>query len=114
MKKLMITVAVVATLGAVFAQGAAAPAPEATSQEKCAIEEKDVDTMMDEFIASKGWVEGLNTRPDGSKFFIAKGSGVIQAPRDSQSYIDSRVNAFNKAMLDAKKAMVEYLSFIFN
>ena len=109
MKKLMITVAAVATFGAVFAQDAAATAPEATSQEKCAIEEKDVDAMMDEFISSKGWVEGLNTKADGSKFFIAKGSGVIQAPKNSQAYIDSRVNAFNKAMLEAKKAMVEYL-----
>ena len=109
MKKLMITVAAVAAFGAVFAQDAVATAPEATSQEKCAIEEKDVDAMMDEFISSKGWVEGLNTKADGSKFFIAKGSGVIQAPKNSQAYIDSRVNAFNKAMLEAKKAMVEYL-----
>ena len=62
MKKLMITVAAVAAFGAVFAQDAAATAPEATSQEKCAIEEKDVDAMMDEFISSKGWAEGLNTK----------------------------------------------------
>lgn len=107
MKKLMIAFAAVAAFQMVSAQESAAP--EATSQDMCAIEEKDVDTMMDEFISSKGWVEGLNTKPDGSKFFIAKGSGVIQAPKNSQSYIDSRVNAFNKAMLDAKKAMVEYL-----
>ena len=109
MKKTLITLAAVAAFGSVFAQDAAAPAPEAVSQEKCAIEEKDVDAMMDEYISSKGWVEGLNTKADGSKFFIAKGSGVIQAPKNSQSYIDSRVNAFNKAMLEAKKAMVEYL-----
>ena len=70
---------------------------------------KDVDAMMDEFISARGWVEGMNTKADGSKFFIAKGSGVIQAPKNSQSYIDSRVNAFNKAMLEAKKAMVEFL-----
>ena len=106
--KRLIFAATLAAMGVVMAQEAAL-APEAQSQEKCAIEEKDVDTMMDEFIASKGWTEGLNTKADGSKFFIAKGSGVIQAPKDSQGYIDSRVNAFNKAMLDAKKAMVEYL-----
>ena len=109
MKRMMTTFAAVAAFGAAFAQNAVAPAPETTSQEKCAIEEKDVDAMMDEYISSKGWVEGLNTKADGSKFFIAKGSGVIQAPKNSQSYIDSRVNAFNKAMLEAKKAMVEYL-----
>ena len=106
--KRLILAATISVAGMVMAQDAA-PAPEAMSQEKCAIEEKDVDTMMDEFIASKGWTEGLNTRANGSKFFIAKGSGVIQAPRNSQAYIGSRVNAFNKAMLEAKKQMVEYL-----
>ena len=107
MKRLIFAVSL-AVVGVVMAQEAT-PAPEVQSQEKCAIEEKDVDTMMDEFIASRGWTEGLNTKADGSKFFIAKGSGVIQAPKDSQGYIDSRVNAFNKAMLEAKKQMVEYL-----
>jgi len=107
MKKMMVGVLCLAAVGPVFAQEAA-PAPEAVSQEKCEIEEKDVDTMMDEYIASKGWVEGLNDK-GGKKFFVAKGCGVIQAPRNSQKYVGSRVNAFNKAMLDAKKAMVEYL-----
>lgn len=107
MNKLIISAMCLATVGYAFAQEAA-PAPEATSQEQCEIEEKDVDAMMGEYISSKGWVEGLNTK-GGKKFFVAKGTGVIQAPRASQQYIDSRVNAFNKAMLEAKKAMVEYL-----
>ena len=99
--------AVMATLAPIMAQDSA-PAPEATAQETCEIAEKDVDTMMDEYIASKGWNEGLNEK-NGKKFFVAKGTGVIQAPRESASYIGSRVNAYNKAMLEAKKAMVEYL-----
>lgn len=107
MNRLMIGAICLVAVGRVFAQ-ATAPAPEATSQEQCAIEEKDVDAMMDEYIASKGWVEGLNEK-GGKRFFVAKGTGVIQAPRASQHYIDSRVNAYNKAMLEAKKAMVEYL-----
>ena len=37
------------------------------------------------------------------------GYGVIQAPLENRSYIDSRVNAYNKAMLDAKAKMAEYL-----
>ena len=106
MKKLMIAFAAVAAFGAVSAQDAAAP--EALSQQECEIEEKDVDAMMDEYIASKGWSEGPNEK-NGKRFFVAKGSGVIQAPRNSQQYIGSRVNAYNKAMLEAKKAMVEYL-----
>lgn len=107
MNKLILSAMCLSAVGIVCAQEAA-PAPEAISQETCAIEEKDVDTMMDEYIASKGWTEGLNEK-NGKKFFVAKGSGVIQAPRASQQYIDSRVNAYNKAMLEAKKAMVEYL-----
>lgn len=51
MKKLVFAAACVA-MGMVMAQESA-PAPEAMAQEKCAIEEKDVDTMMDEFISSK-------------------------------------------------------------
>lgn len=107
MKTIMMALAIAVAGYGVYAQEAS-PAPEAISQEKCEIEEKDVNTMMDEYISSRGWVEGLN-ESNGKKFFIAKASGLIQAPRNSQSYIGSRVNAFNKAMLDAKKAMVEYL-----
>ncbi len=107
MGKLWMMLAVMATLAPIMAQDSA-PAPEATAQETCEIAEKDVDTMMDEYIASKGWNEGLNEK-NGKKFFVAKGTGVIQAPRESASYIGSRVNAYNKAMLEAKKAMVEYL-----
>lgn len=107
MNKLIIGAMCLASAGYMFAQEAAS-APEATSQEQCEIEEKDVDAMMDEYISSKGWTEGLNEK-NGKRFFVAKGSGVIQAPRASQQYIDSRVNAYNKAMLEAKKAMVEYL-----
>ena len=104
MGKLWMMLAVMATLAPIMAQDSA-PAPEATAQETCEIAEKDVDTMMDEYIASKGWNEGLNEK-NGKKFFVAKGTGVIQAPRESASYIGSRVNAYNKAMLEAKKAMV--------
>ena len=107
MNKLIITAMCVASAGYIYAQEAA-PAPEAVSQEQCEIEEQDVDAMMDEYIASKGWVEGLNEK-NGKRFFIAKGTGVIQAPRASQQYVGSRANAYNKAMLEAKKAMVEYL-----
>lgn len=107
MKKLIISALCLASAGFVYSQDAG-QAPEALSQEACEIEEQDVDAMMDEYISSKGWVEGPNEK-NGKRFFVAKGSGVIQAPRDSQHYIGSRVNAYNKAMLEAKKAMVEYL-----
>ena len=42
--KRLILAATISVAGMVMAQDAA-PAPEAMSQEKCAIEEKDVDTL---------------------------------------------------------------------
>lgn len=83
-------------------------APEDTVPEKCTVQEKTVQDMIDEYLASKRWSGGLNDK-DGKRFFIATGTAVVQAPRDSANYISSRVNAFNKAMLEAKKTMVEYL-----
>ena len=49
MNRLVIGMVCLASVGSVFAQETA-PAPEAISQEQCAIEEKDVDAMMDEYI----------------------------------------------------------------
>lgn len=107
MKKLMFVALCLTAAGLVFAQEAA-PAEETVS-EKCTIEEKTVQDMIDEFLNSKGWVAGENVK-NGKKFFVATGTGIIQAPRSKPaSYINSRVNAFNKAMLEAKKNMVEFL-----
>lgn len=108
MKKLMFAALCLSAMGLGFAQEAV-PAEE-TVTEKCTIEEKTVQDMIDEFLNSKGWVPGENAK-NGKRFFVATGTGVIQAPRSKpSSYVNSRVNAFNKAMLDAKKNMVEYLT----
>lgn len=109
MKKAVFFATVMLASGIVIAQGALASEPEATLQEQVEIEEVDVDRMIDEYLAAKGWNEGENVKADGSKFFVAKGTGIIVAPRDSKGYINSRVNAYNKAMLDAKAKMVEFL-----
>ena len=62
-----------------------------------------------EFLTSKGYHEGLNARSNGGDFFIAIGTGTIQAGRNTPAYMSSRSNAFEKAMLAAKKHMVEYI-----
>lgn len=62
-----------------------------------------------EFLSGKGYHEGLNTRNNGGDFFIAIGTGTIQAGRNTPAYMSSRANAFEKAMLAAKKHMVEYI-----
>ncbi len=107
MKKAIVCAVGIAIFGGVYAQEPASA--EETIQDKCTVEEKSVQDMIDEYLAAKGWVAGENTKA-GKKFFVATGTGVIQAPRSKPaSYVGSRVNAFNKAMLEAKKNMVEYL-----
>lgn len=55
-----------------------------------------------------GWKENKNQKPDGSHFFVAMGDAKISAPVGHPNYISSRENAFDKAFLKAKGAMVEY------
>ena len=93
-------------LCAAFAQEAA---PEDAVGNEAAVEQKTVQEVVNDYLAAKGWTDGENARPDGSRFYVAVGYGVIQAPLDSRGYADSRVNAYNKAMLDAKAKMAEYL-----
>ena len=110
MKRIMMVLAAAAAISGVYAQDVNAVAePEAASQDLCTIEESEVAKRIREYLESKGWTEGPNVKQDGSKFFVATGTGIIAAPRKHSGYLDSRVNAFNKAMLEAKKAMVQYL-----
>lgn len=73
------------------------------------LENKSVRDIIVEFLSSKGFSEGKNTRSKGGDFFIAVGTGVIQAQRNSPAYMSSRINAFDKAMMYAKKQMAEYI-----
>jgi len=72
-------------------------------------EHRSVRDDIMEFFADKGYTEGINSRDSGGDIFIAVGIGTIQAPRNSNAYMRSRINAFDKAMLAAKKQMVEYI-----
>jgi hypothetical protein len=72
-------------------------------------ENRDIRDEMHEFLMQNGYIEGQNTRTGEGSFFISTGTGEIQAQRNSSAYISSRSNAFDKAMLAAKKSMVEYI-----
>lgn len=113
MKHLLIAYAAASALGLAVAQDVATTtdtiAPEETVVETCQVQDKDVQEMIDAYLAEKGWSGGYNTKKNGDVFYIAHGTAVIQAPVNGPNYIGSRMNAFNKAMLDAKKQMVEYL-----
>ncbi len=89
--------------------GGGAP-PEFQQPGEAAIEDgNDVSSMVDNFLSRMGWTEGENTKSDGTPFYIAIGRGTIQAPRNHSKYINSRINAFEKALLAAKGQMTEYL-----
>jgi hypothetical protein len=110
MKKSLIALTAIASVGLMYAQ-AEAPVevlPEETPQVADAIQAVTVQEMIDNYLAEKGWHGGRNEK-DGRVFFVAQGTGVIEAPTSSNSYIESRSSAFSKAMLDAKKNMTEYL-----
>ena len=102
------TFAALAAATALCAAFAQESAPEASVGDEAAVEQKSVQEMVDAYLAAKGYSEGENAK-GGKPFYVSVGYGVIQAPLDSRSYIDSRVNAYNKAMLDAKAKMAEYL-----
>ncbi len=82
--------------------------PEDAVATEAAAEAKSVQDMVDDYLNAKGYSEGENSKGDKT-FYVAVGYGVIQAPLENRGYIDSRVNAYNKAMLDAKAKMAEYL-----
>lgn len=106
MKKLMITLGVVLSVGAIFA---AEGAVEGLQPEACAVEEtKDASTLLTEYLESKGWTQGANQNKGGT-FIVQTGIGAIQAPPGHPSYNDARVRAFDKAMLDAKAKLAKSL-----
>ena len=65
-------------------------------------------TLLDNFLSDKGWSEGI-VQVGKKKIIIKKGVGQIAAPPTHSSYIDSRRLAFDKAMLEAKAKMANFL-----
>ena len=104
--------AALAAATALCAAHAQEAAPESAVGNEAAVEQKNIHDIVDEYLASKGMSDGENSKKDGSRYYVAVGYGAIQAPLESRSYIDSRVNAYNKAMLDAKAKMAEYLEIV--
>lgn len=70
--------------------------------------QREVRDDIDDFLSSKNFSQGSNTKK-GREIFIATGVGVIQAPRNSSGYMRSRINAFDKALMEAKKQMTEFI-----
>ena len=89
---------------------AGSPSPEfGVDETSSRFHNRSVKEDIDDFLTNQGFSEGENARPQGGDIFIAVGTGIIEAPRSSPSYMSSRINAFDKAMIAAKSQMVEYL-----
>ena len=71
------------------------PSPEDVVGNEAAVERKSVQDVVDEYLTSKGLSEGENAKKDGSRFYVAVGYGVIQAPLDSRGYADFRVKIYD-------------------
>jgi len=83
-------------------------AQEPTSSE-AGSSEVVVETAMEKiesFLASKGWAEGPNK---GGKLHVTTGIGIVLAKPGSKNYLNSRNNAFKKALLNAKVSMTTWL-----
>lgn len=72
------------------------------------VDETDATTMLQEFLDKKGWTDGRNEKGN-SHFVVVTGTGIIAAPPTDKNYNSSRMNAANKAFLDAKANLASYL-----
>ncbi len=68
----------------------------------------DLTNKTNSFLTSKKWNEGLNSKVDGSEFFIAVGMAVINSSPSDSMFMKSRENAFKKAMLQSKARLAEF------
>ncbi|HRY47170.1 MAG TPA: hypothetical protein P5186_03895 [Candidatus Paceibacterota bacterium] len=64
---------------------------------------------MQAFLEARQWHAGHNQKPDGTHFFVAASSAAINASRSHPRFMESRLIAFEKAMLEAKARLAEYL-----
>lgn len=94
--------------GISFAQAEPGVPQAADVTEASIADSGDVTDLTQEFIAAKGWIEGINTKASG-EFVVVIGTGIIAAPANHKNYNRPRVMAFSKAMLDAKAKLSEFL-----
>lgn len=62
-----------------------------------------------DWISEKGWREGKNLKRNGSYFFVQSDSAVISAPPGHRNYVNSRQNAYVKALMNAKGKILKFI-----
>ena len=54
-----------------------------------------------------GLVVGQNFKPNGDDFWIQVGEGIINGPVGGKDYVTARMNAYEKALLDSKRNILQ-------
>jgi len=67
----------------------------------------NAEDSANKYLAEKGWCEGLNEK-DGR--YVAIGSSGIKGSPSDKNFQDYRVNAYTKAMLDAKSNITKFFA----
>ena len=70
------------------------------------ISSKSVRSLLNDFLQKKGLSKGSNK---GGKLYVMTGTAQIKAKAGSPGYMDSRTIAFDEAMFDAKRKLIEKL-----
>ena len=70
----------------------------------------DYNGKCEQFVEDAGYKVGQNTKPDGGFFYIATGTGTINSPVGGPQYASKRWVAYEKALIQAKRSMVEYMA----
>jgi hypothetical protein len=87
------------------------PDPESLQQDSdqqlSIVQPTDPNLKWDAYLSDHNLIEGVNTKSDGTMYFIAKGESYVGKSLDSKSFIDSRTVAYNKALLNAKNSLAE-------
>ena len=97
----------------VFAQhndAIAEQSPEDQIEDEGAIFEETIEDRIFDFLEAKGWRLGKNIEGNGQSFLLAIGKAAVLASPSAKIFIASRQNAFDRAMLNAKQEMVQFLS----
>ena len=61
------------------------------------------------FLKNKKWKIGLNTKSNGSVFYIAIGQGTVSTTDNNQMVHDARFNGYREAIQNAKAEYVKFL-----
>lgn len=61
-----------------------------------------LEKKRDQYLEKRGWFLGYNQKPNGDNFYIGWGQAGIQASAKDIAFADSRVIAFESALLTAK------------